>query len=335
MTNPIWPRYGEKAPGYGVHGWIADDTYSVNVSDREYHSWSLPSASFLKDEGACATPADMLEWLNTPGGDSTDATIAGTLLHAMTLDVSFTAPYLFNDTLDRRTKAGKEAYAEACEAAGDGPVVKASVYETARIMADAVEAHDEAMDVLVGDSNAITMHEVTAIGDGCKARVDSLKIERSQYAAPVCTVADVKSTRDISPRFFEREIATRGYHTQLAHYIDVLLDAPLDYERMSEGLRESCRRNMLTDGNPLIRHDHTVQACIVAVQSVAPYHVVVYDIPDEAIEVGRKRRNERLAMYRKAVRTGDWPGYPARVDACLPRWEMVDDMQQMEVADVI
>jgi hypothetical protein len=75
------------------------------------------------------------------------------------------------------------------------------------------------------------------------------------------------------------------------------------------------------DGYDLIRHVRPVMKEIV-VESKPPYAVVVYDIPDEVIEIGREEYTRLLELLADCERANEWPG-PAlgtEVMFALPSW---------------
>ncbi len=60
----------------------------------------------------------------------------------------------------------------------------------------------------------------------------------------------------------------------------------------------------------------------IVVESKPPYAVVVYDIPEEVIEIGREEYTRLLELLADCERANDWPG-PAmggEVMFSLPSW---------------
>lgn len=93
---------------------------------------------------------------------------------------------------------------------GSTPSISADDLETAQRCRDAVLAHDEAREYIEGavtEQSAFWIDEETGLL--CKCRPDISKGS---------ILADLKSTRDASPRGFARECGKYGYHLQDAMY---------------------------------------------------------------------------------------------------------------------
>ena len=136
--------------------------------------------------------------------EDTEAMALGRLVHTLVLQPELSVPVA--PKLDRRTKAGKEAFAALPPNA-----VAADVYDTACRMRDAVLAHPDAAALLL--ICPLREHEI-AWSDGLHqfgGRID---------AAGPRTILDLKTARDASPRGFGREVAARLYYGQLAWYQD-------------------------------------------------------------------------------------------------------------------
>lgn len=140
-------------------------------------------------------------------------------------------------------------------------------------------AHDVELSMAWTDANT---------GLACKGRADWFCESRG-------ILLDLKTTADASYRGFERTIADREYHGQLAFY---------------GGGLTAC-------GSPVKTH------LIIAVENTAPYAVAFYRITSESIEVGQKENANRLATYSQCLKTNNWPGYPVQVqDMSLPAWKL-------------
>lgn len=60
---------------------------------------------------------------------------------------------------------------------------------------------------------------------------------------------------------------------------------------------------------------------IVAVENDDPYDVVVYDVPQESIDAGRKAYRGWLAQLATCREKNEWPGYATGRQLLLPpRW---------------
>jgi hypothetical protein len=184
-------------------------------------------------------------------------------------------------------RAGKawEAFQE--EHAGERILTADEYLETAAI-ARAVREDEVAGPHLaqpgVAESSVIWR---TASGILCKSRPD--------WLTATC-IYDLKTTRHIDPEEFGRDAARLGYHIQVAFYVDAL---------------------MALTGLPY-------QFKIIAVQNKAPYDVVVYSVPEAAIEAGRKAYMGLMRRLGECIQLNFWPGVACGLERvlCLPEWAL-------------
>lgn len=166
------------------------------------------SASFLK---ACSQSAyDGYKFLHEPR-QSTKAMDFGTAVHTMLLEPHlFSEQYAIAEKLDRRTKAGKEAY-EAFQQANAGKIIldEEDAVKLQRIVANA-KAFPQVAEAL-SEFKAEQTYQFTVQGLECKARldlVDSLGF----------FIIDIKTTKSADPIEFAKTILNMNYDIQLAHY---------------------------------------------------------------------------------------------------------------------
>jgi len=121
-------------------------------------------------------------------------------------------------------------------------------------------------------------------GIECKARFDVL--------GPL--LVDLKTTRDASPKGFQRAIATYGYHIQAAHYMAGAIANGME----PQGFLFAC------------------------VETSAPYLPAGYLMGNPTLEQGERERREALTTYAQCLRDDRWPGYnDDRIEVIdLPTW---------------
>ena len=202
------------------------------------------------------------------------------------------------DTLDREyavyeggNRIGKEwtAFAETNEGK---TIFKPAEIANAVAMAAAVRAHPLVQPYLDGGLFETTIRWTDAeTGLVCKARPDWMVPDRRW-------LVDLKTARSVHPRMFGRAVASYGYHRQLAHY--------------AAGIEAACGW----------RPEKVV---LIAVENTAPFDVVVYEMTDDALIVGRQdvdRLLTKLAYHRK---TDTWPGRFSEEQVLdLPEWIIGD-----------
>lgn len=164
-------------------------------------------------------------------------------------------------------------------------------------MRDAIEQHSVANSLLSGGRSELTLQWTDADTDvKCKGRIDYL----NDY------IVDLKTTIDNSPRAFASQSARLGYHISLAFYQDGL--------KRQTGISRDIK--------------------IVTVQSVRPWDVVVYNVPEDIVEAGRERYKLYLQMLVQCNETNRWPGqFDNEIDLDLPVWAQSDPLDDIEWDD--
>lgn len=168
--------------------------------------------------------------------------------------------------------------------------------ELAKILAARIAEHPAAAETLRGGKAEERLEWIDAeSGVACKGRLDWLKPSR---------VVDLKTTCTETPREFMADAARRGYHGQLAWY---------HYGAIAAG--------RIPQDAPLPR--------IVAVSTVEPYDVAVYEFTPEALEAGRLFFRELLTKYTDCLAAEIWPGHSPDLQPFeLPKW--AEGMQAVE-----
>ena len=142
--------------------------------------------------------------------EPTPAMRIGTALHTLVLEQDqFEERYITAPQVDRRTKVGKEAWAEFEAEAGDRELIAADDRAQISRMAEAVWAHPAAAALLHWEGKAETTHMWTdpATGLACKCRPDWLTNDGR-------LIVDLKTTEDASPAGFRKSIGAFRYHVQ-------------------------------------------------------------------------------------------------------------------------
>ena len=248
--------------------------------------------STLKSIGV--SPKHYRHLLANPRED-TDALRLGRVTHCLVFEPSkFAERYIvsprFNRAMNDDTAivkgydGGKQAAAQFAATSAGLEVVQPDIFASARGMCEAILADPVAAPFV---TNGYAEHRIewadALTGIECCGRVDHVN----------GCLADLKTTRSLVT--CERDAARLGYHAQLAWYADGLAAA---------GIR--------TEAPP----------CLVFVESVAPFDVLVLTLADEDIALGRgvyRSALERLAHCRAS---NEWPGMSGGIirRIQLPAW---------------
>jgi hypothetical protein len=214
----------------------------------------------------------------------------GTALHTHVLELSrWDEEIAVAPAMDRRTKAGKEAWQAFQDDAAGKTVISSDDADQVLAMGRAVMRHPAAAMLLGLPGKAETTHMWTdaATGLECKCRPDWLTDDGT-------IVADLKTTKDASPRGFRRSIGDYRYHLQAAWYL--------------HGLEQATGK----------RPDQFIFICV---ESTAPYACAVYAADAEMIERGHDQAMGDLAKLAVCKAADHWPSYSDQIEKLsLPGW---------------
>lgn len=237
----------------------------------------------------------------------TDALTLGSMLHqAMDEGDGWSDRYALRpEGIDRRTKAGKEAYAAWVANLRPDAVVMESASQvdavvTAGRMRQSILSHPLGR----GLATAAGPSEVMIVRGERKCRID--KVVCTPDGKPVLLV-DWKTTIDASPMAFARSAAKYGYHQQAAWYTD-------------------------------LAHGHygvKLPFIFVAVENTAPYSVGIYQLAADQLDAARNINESIVTAYRRWLENAD-VHHTGNDFATLelPEWACKDHLASADFASV-
>lgn len=265
-----------------------------DMSAEQYHAIEAMSASGAKEMRR--SPMHYRYWRQNPA-EPTPALVLGTAIHAAILEPhKFESEIAVAPTVDKRTNAGKAAWAAFLAESAGKLVLAAEQHATALRCRDAVHRHPGARRLLEGARPEVSMFWRLRVQLGadeyaeipCKARVDALRVDGG--------MVDVKSTADASAEEFGRAIATYEYHAQGRHY--------------------SIGAEHLFDRTPPF-------FAFIAVEKEPPHGVACYVLQANALLAGEMLMNRAYTRYARALATGYYPGYSDLIEpATLPQYAL-------------
>jgi hypothetical protein len=255
------------------------------MSIADYHSHAAISKSGL--DLIHRSPAHYIECKLHPPEPS-PSMIIGQAAHDSILQ-----PELFHDNfaitpdLDRRTKAGKEAFELFCLQSHGKTVLTREQAEIVSSVTQSVYAHPSASKLLSdGHPELSYFWTDEKTGVPCRARPDFLREHH--------IIVDVKTTQDASLTAFMKSVANYRYHVQAAFYLD---------------------------GVTAVTGEHYDTFVMIAVETKAPYAVACYVLDSEAIAHGRREYAKDLAVYAECLKTSNFPAYGDDLkEITLPGW---------------
>lgn len=222
----------------------------------------------------------------------TDALVFGSALHCLILEPEqFDDKYAVKPVCDRRTKLGKELYAEFLEESEGKTIITQEQHTAVHGIAKSLANHPLVSNMLQGGESEVSyfaddsFYQVTR-----KCRLDYFKNG---------TIIDIKTCTDASPQGFLRSVIKYNYHLQASYYLDTV--------------------NMSGE-------DTAKDFVFVAVENTFPYAVGVYKLDQQSLNAGRNRYKAALTKLAE-FKTSDKPvetfGYSqSLVELELPLWEL-------------
>ncbi len=229
----------------------------------------------------------------------TPAMIFGSAFHSLILEPEKGEVVVAPD-INKRTKAGKEEWAEFQEENQNRIVISPTDHEEIMNMKMSLEAHDTAYGILTkqGHTEESVFWENPLHGFLCKCRPD-------KRVPSLSALVDLKTCVDASPKEFSRACANFGYDMQAAWYL--------------HGIN--------------IAQDETkyTSFIFIAIEKKPPYAVAVYNADQLFLDTGRNKINGKrgfdiikpslIDLYAECLKTDNWPCYPDEVqDLSLPAW---------------
>jgi hypothetical protein len=234
-----------------------------------------------------------------PQSEESNAFRLGSAVHCAILEEStFSARYAVKPDLDRRTTAGKAAFAEWSALNLGKTFISAEELVQVIAMREAVAAHPIACDLLKAGTPETTWRvpQANALG-ALQCRTDWWNADGCETTAGAPYVLDIKTVESLDSdafRNFERAAFSYGYHRQAGFYL------------------------------PLINELHSRSVSrmyYVACEKVEPFGVAVYRLSDDAIARGQDENIEDLIRLKRCYETGVWPNIePVVHELGLPKW---------------
>ena len=254
----------------------------------------IPAINWSSLKNMNESPLAYRYWQDHPRGDK-PAYALGRAAHVAILEPD---RFASDVVMFEGRRAGK-LWKEFQEENEGREIVKAPEYNQIMRMVDAVHAHPVAMAALEGGTMETNLEWTDPVtGLACKGRADCITDR----------VVDLKTAREVNKRQFTQAATGYLYYGQTAFY---------------------------HDGAGHMANEHgggasAIPPLIIAVQSVAPYDVAVYEIGGDALEAGRNLYRTLLDTLKACQDADHWPGCePDAVEMELPPWAAGTETETM------
>ncbi len=300
LPRPVGEQFAEPPGcGWGLHD---------RLPFRDYLGWKAASKHGL--DLVNRSPSHWLSEHQFPI-EATPAMILGQLVHEAVLEPEKLRSWVVQPKFDRRTKAGKEAYAEWVEQLDpDATLVTDTQMKTCADMVDAVHSHTAAQAMLAEDVEG-RQAELSGVYPEPRYTIGgkpiAVKFRADLFLPNQGLIVDLKTTHDARPMSFAKDIANLRYHVQAALYLD---------------------------GMEMLRPSNGRQFAFIAVEKKPPYEVGVYYLEAEDVLRGRSAYLRDLRQFAVCLENDSYPGYGNLAKALpLPKWARVQHDERFEYGE--
>jgi hypothetical protein len=229
----------------------------------------------------------------------TEAMVYGSLLHCMVLEPDEVKHrFAVMPNVDGRTTAGKAVKAVFYEESKGKQVVDSDAFSSATIAGGFARMHNEFAWFAANPGTIEQRIDFEVDGIACRAKPDMVCLDQK-------VIWDLKSTKDASPKEFERSVVSFGYHRQAAFYREAVYQ--------STGVE--CRFLFLV------------------VEKESPWECAVYELDEWFLTKGEEEVGALLAEYRQRKMANNWEQVwgSGVVPLSLPKWYKSNIYQSSEI----
>lgn len=182
----------------------------IKDTNEQYHS----QKDYISASGLKTIYLKSVNHLLTQNIKETPAMSLGTAVHTAIYEpMEFYKENHFIPKIDRRTKAGKEQYAEEMKNAEGKKVFDEEQHQLIKTIVENVKKDDLAKKYILGECE----YSHYLKHNGIKVRVRPDCINRVANF-----ISDVKTCQSNTPKAFRSDVYKRAYHLQAAFYMDML-----------------------------------------------------------------------------------------------------------------
>lgn len=266
----------------------------VTESNRDYHGdLTAISKSRLANMSVCP---QYFKWYDETPQEKSNDLIIGSAFHKLLLErEDFYSEFAVMPLeIDRRTKIGKEAYAQFLQDNQDKDIITQSDFEMIWDMCESVLSNKYSSQLLKGthEQSMYFTDDFTEVR--CKIRPDCYKIVGDKVI-----ITDLKSCKSAVAEDFMKDIVKYHYDLQAYMYrygVSKTLGVPIE----------------------------NVSFVFVCVEKKAPYLMAMYEVTQDIFDRGEMLFRKYIGMYRECLDTNNWYGYNGFTNSPmtigLPNW---------------
>ena len=250
----------------------------VIEKNKDYHGYTK-AISKSRLAKMALTPR-YFKWCEENPQEPTEDLVVGSAFHKIVLEPrTFAREFIVAPYIDKRTKAGKELFAEFEKKAKGREVLSQENYDMICDMKKRVNENKYAKVLLSGNIENSIYYTDDLTGIECKVRPDVYKVVGDKVI-----IVDLKSCKSASPEDFMRDVIKYSYDLQVAMYkigVSKALNIPIE----------------------------NIEFVFVAVEKKAPYLMGIYETDNNIFNRGESLYRKYLGMLKQCRETNDWYDY--------------------------
>jgi len=277
---------------------------------------------------------EYFKWKKENPGNPTEALLFGQVAHKMLLEPdTFYDDFAVAPDVDRRTKAGKEAWEKFCTESDGKSVISLGMFYQCYDMVFKARENPLVMELLSGEHEVPYFWTDPDTGVQCKCRLDAMVRDDEGRI----TIVDYKTATDASYKAFSRDVLNFGYHFQAAMYSEGVIQSGLcprlikgkpkrrwvkdEYTGKRRYFTEVPERIVMggDEGEPIYP-----RFVFIVQEKTEPYSLCVYEMDTEFIVAGYDKYREFLGTYQSCTEMDVWPGlmgvFNEPLILTLPHW---------------
>lgn len=259
-----------------------------NMTNKEYRKHEGISKSDLFK--ITKSPMHFKYALEHPQED-TPALLFGRAVHKYLLEKDdFFNEFAVMPQFDRRTKEGKEKYAEFEKSVVGKDIISETDFEVIKEMAAVIDSSKYARRLLTGETEQSYFWKDEATGETCKCRPDCLVTVSGRKI-----IVDYKTTDDAETEAFMKSAIKYGYDLQAGMY--------------TEGMKANTGDDYLF--------------LFVAQEKKPPYAINIVQPDDYFMTEGNQLFHQLMEIYHECKETDNWYGYMKTGEVnslSIPNW---------------
>lgn len=250
------------------------------MTEKEYRAYPAVSRSEL---WKISESPEKFKYEQDNPPEPTDALILGQAFHKLVLEPeTFSEEFAVAPAVDRRTKAGKEEYAEFMENCRDKTVITSEMCEKIIAMSEKLKSNSYVQKLLSGEHEKPYFWTDDFTGEACKCRADCIT-----KIGDMPLIVDFKTAANADTDTFMRHAIKYGYHLQAAMYC--------------EGVK----------ANTGVEHGFV----FVVIEKDPPYAINIVQADEAFIRYGHGVFRDLIGVYHDCKITNNWYGYMGKSNA--------------------